>query len=53
MPKKKGNQKPTTEKPVNAQQKLSNQQSTNRILESGISQPHNAKKEALGPNTDR
>lgn len=30
-----------------------NLQASNKITSSGITQPHNAKKEGLGPNTDR
>lgn len=50
--KKQGKNK-TAENPVNGQQKLRNQTASNRIANSGISQPHNAKKEGLGPNTNR
>ena len=39
--------------PANKQEKLSNLEITNKIMESGITQPHNAKKEGLGPNTRR
>lgn len=30
-----------------------NPRTTGKIISSGITQPHNAKKEGLGPNTDR
>lgn len=34
-------------------QKNMNLQTSNKVISSGVTQPHNAKKEGLGPNTNR
>lgn len=50
--KKQGKNK-TDETARQNKQNLNIPKNANQMLESGIHQPHNAKKEGLGPNTDR
>ncbi len=47
------NKNSTTESSHNGAQRLANMEITDRATQSGITQPHSAKKEGLGPNTKR
>lgn len=49
-PDRKGRQRPTNEQCPAPKKELMDEE---KPINSGISQPHNTKKEALGPNTDR
>lgn len=43
----------TFKQPNTKQQQLANANHSDTVYDSGINQPHNAKKEGLGPNTKR
>jgi len=49
----KNNHKKTFNQSKNKQQQLVNANHSDTINDSGINQSHNAKKEGLGPNTNR
>lgn len=49
--KKQGKSKTGENPAINKQN--TNLQTSNKVISSGVTQPHNAKKEGLGPNTDR
>lgn len=49
----KNNRNKTFKQPHTNQQQLANATHSDTVNDSGISQPHNAKKEGLGPNTKR
>lgn len=53
MSKKKPQKDKTFENTVNQQQQLSNSVAADPLGDSGANQPHNTKKQALGPNTKR